>query len=405
MSTTALPRVERATKGAAKSTAKGEGPTSAAASSTAGGWEAGALVALVVLASAFGLVALYSASAAKAAAEGAAPYAYAARQAVGCGIGAVLAAIVSRVPYHRLRDWAWPMLIGVSLALLVVVMPGTEAIAPRVNGARRWLRIGFQIQPSEFAKLVVVVWTAALAVKKQGRLHSMSKGLLPFLLVWGTTAVLMLAEPDLSGALLVILLSSLVLFAGGARIGHFILLAVVAVPALWYKIQSTTYQRNRVLAFLDPNADPQGITYQIYQSLVAVGSGGWAGLGLGRSRQKWGFLPESHNDFLVSIIGEEWGLVGIMGVLGIFLLIAAVGYRIAHRAPDLFGYLLAVGMTNLLVVSALLHIGVAFALLPTTDIGLPFMSYGRSALLATFLALGTLLSVARAGIPDAERTR
>lgn len=319
------------------------------------------------------------------------------RQLGGAAAGIVLALVLSRIDHRRLQGLAWPAL-GVSLVLLLLtVTPGTEGIAPPINGARRWLNLGVTFQPSEIAKLAVLLWTAALTVKKEPRLHSMSKGLAPFLVVWMLVAALVVAQPNLSAALLIVLLGSLTVFAGGARIGHFILLGALAVPVLWLQVSSADYRMRRITAFLDPMVDPDGVSYQIYQSLVAVGSGGLSGVGFGGSRQKFGFLPEPHNDFIFSMLAEEWGIAGIAAVALLFLGFALVGYRIARGAPDRFGYLLAVGMTNLIAVSAFLHMGVALSLLPTTGVGLPFFSYGRSALLAAFAAVGLLLSVARAG--------
>lgn len=359
------------------------------------GWEAGALMLLVLVALSFGLVELYSASALMAQEDGLPSHYYALRQLIGAGMGIVIAAVVARVDYSRLRTFAWPALIVVVLLLLVVIAPGTESIAPRVNGARRWIRLGFQVQPSEFAKLALIIWTAALAVKKQDKLHSLSKGLLPFLVVWLMVVIPVLVQPNFSAAVLLLLLSALVLFAGGARIGHVILLGLIAVPVAWNQIASAGYRMRRIAAFLDPSGDPDGVSYQIHQSLIAVGSGGVTGVGFGDSQQKFGFLPEPHNDFLFAMVAEEWGLIGVVLTLSIFLSLAFVGYRIARAARDLFGYLLAIGMTNLIVVSALLHMGVALALLPTTGVNLPFMSYGRSGLLVSFIAVGILLSVAR----------
>lgn len=358
-------------------------------------WEAGALVLLIGATFCFGVVQLYSASSFLAQSEGLQPHAYALRQLGGGAVGVLIAGLLARVDYRRFRPLAWPLLGFVIFLLLIVIMPGTEAIAPRVNGARRWIRLGITIQPSEFAKLAVILWTAVLAVRKQDRLRSLRKGLLPFLLVWMAVILPVFAEPNLSAALLIALLAALVLFAGGARIGHFILLGIVAVPVIWSRIEGASYRLRRIVAFLDPNADPAGVSYQIRQSLIAVGSGGVGGVGFGGSQQKFGFLPEPHNDFIFAMIAEEWGLFGVALVAGLFLAIAWVGYRIARAAPDHFGYLLAIGMTNLIAVSAFLHMGVALALLPTTGVSLPFISYGRSALLTAFVAVGVLLSIAR----------
>lgn len=360
------------------------------------GWEQGALVALVFLIFSFGLLQLFSASAFMAGSEGLPPHHFALRQLAG-GVGGVAVALgLSRLDYRRLQGWSWPLLAWALFLLVLVILPFTRGIAPEINGARRWLHLGFSFQPSEFAKLALLVWTAAMAVKKQERLHSLRRGLGPFLLVWGLVAALVVAQPNFSTALLMLLLSALVLFAGGARIGHFILLGLLAVPLAWTQIENAGYRLRRVIAFLDPSADPAGISYQINQSLIAVGSGGIAGVGFGESRQKFGFLPESHNDFLFSMLAEEWGFLGVFTIAALYLALAALGYRVAARAPDLFGSLLAIGMTNLIVVSALLHMGVALALLPTTGVLLPFMSYGRTGLLVCFAALGILVSVARA---------
>jgi cell division protein FtsW len=372
-------------------------PSPSAAKGEGEGWEAGALALLTLVTFSFGVVELYGASAFLAQAEDLPGHYFAVRQLLGGVVGVGMTLLLARMDYRKLRLLAWPLLAGALALLLLVVLPGTEGIAPRVNGARRWLNLGVQFQPSEFAKVALIVWTAALAVKKQDRLHSLSKGLLPFLVVWLAVVLLVFLQPNLSAALLLALLASLVLFAGGARIGHFILLGLVTVPVVWSQIKAAPYRFERLIAYWNPEADTGGITYQIYQSLIAVGSGGLGGMGFGNSRQKFGFLPEPHNDFLFSLVAEEWGIVGIAFVAALFLAFAAVGYRIASRAPDRFGYLLAIGMTNLVSVSAFLHMGVALALLPTTGVSLPFMSYGRSALLTAFAAVGILLSVARAG--------
>jgi cell division protein FtsW len=364
-------------------------------------WEAKALVGLTFVAFCFGLIEMYSASAFLARAQGLPGHWFALNQLEGALMGAGIAAVLSRVDYRRFRLWAWPMLVAIGVMLVVIIAPGTHAIAPRINGARRWLNVGISFQPSEFAKIALIAWTAALAVKKQDKLHSLSKGLLPFLVVWLPVVLLVLLEPNMSAALLLLLLSALVLFAGGARIGHFIFFGLLAVPVIWHEITHAGYRMQRIAAFLDPTADTDGVSYQIYQSLIAVGSGGLGGVGFGGSRQKFGFLPEPHNDFLFSMIAEEWGLLGIVFVVAVFAAFLWVGYRIAARAPDRFGYLLAIGMTNMISVSAFLHMGVALSLLPTTGVALPFMSYGRSALLAQFAAVGILLSVARAARREA----
>ena len=358
-------------------------------------WEPGALILIVLLMFSFGLVELYSASTFMAQTEGLPPHFYAVRQLAGLVPGVVLAALLARTDHRRIAAAAWPLLGLTVLLLVITILPWTESIAPRLNGARRWIRIGVTLQPSEVAKLALIIWTAALAVKKQDRLHSLRKGLLPFLVVWSAVLLPVALQPNFSAMMLLALLAALVLFAGGARIGHFILLGFVAAPVLWQQIEGASYRLQRITAFLDPTGDVTGGRYQVHQSLIAIGSGGVAGVGFGESRQKFGFLPEPHNDFLFSMIAEEWGFVGVTFTVLLYAGFAGIGYRVARRAPDLFGYLLAIGMTNLIVVSAILHMGVSLALLPTTGVVLPFMSYGRSGLLVCFCAVGMLLSVAR----------
>jgi cell division protein FtsW len=360
------------------------------------GWEAPLLLALTLIALSAGAVIVHSASMMKADADGLPHYHYLLRQLVGGAMGVVLLALAANVDYRRLRLIAWPLLFGTVAALLLVILPGTESIAPVRNGARRWLEIGpLVVQPSEFAKLTLLVWTAALAVKKQEKLRSLSRGLGPFLLVWFMVGLLIAVEPSMSAALLVVLLSSLVVFAAGARIGHIVALGLLGLPLLVKVIGSMAYRSDRIEAFLNPSADVAGAAYQINQAMIAVGSGGLFGRGFARGQQKFGFLPEPHNDFILAIMAEEWGFLGVVAVIVLFALIALIGYRIARQAADLFGFLLAIGLTNLIVVPAMLHIAVNLSLVPATGVTLPFISYGRSSLLVSLAAVGILMSIAR----------
>ncbi|HSR43460.1 MAG TPA: FtsW/RodA/SpoVE family cell cycle protein, partial [Longimicrobiales bacterium] len=239
-----------------------------------------------------------------------------------------------------------------------------------------------------------IVWTAMLAVRKREQFRSLSRGLMPFLVVWGAIVLLIAAEPDFSTACLVALLGALVVFAAGGRIAHFVFLGVLALPALMTQMR-VGFRADRWLAFLDPAGDATGAGFQVDQSLIAIGSGGLTGVGFGEGRQKFGFVPEPHNDFILSMVGEEWGLLGVVAVVGLFLGIILVGFRIARCAPDLFGQLLAIGLTNLVALQAMLHMAVGLGLVPTTGLALPLVSYGRSNLLVTLAALGILMAVAR----------
>lgn len=368
----------------------------ATASRLGTGWEPAALLLVTTMLLCMGIVSVYSASAVMAQSHGLADWHFAVRQAAGATAGFVLLVTMAFVDYRRLRLFAWPILVLTLLVLLAMIIPGVQDMTQVRNGAGRWLRIGpVALQPSEFAKLALIIWTAALAVKKQDQLSSLSRGLGPFLVVWGAVAGLIFLQPSMSAAMLVVLLSALVIFTAGARIGHFILLALLGVPLLWSQVGAAAYRMRRMIAFFDPAQDPAGISYQINQALIAVGSGGLFGRGFGHGVQKFGYLPEPHNDFLFAMISEEWGFVGGFIVIALFAAFALVGYRIARQAPDFFGFLLAVGVTNLIAVQAMLHIAVNLALLPTTGVTLPFLSYGRSSLLVCLIGVGILINIAR----------
>lgn len=360
-----------------------------------GGWEPAVLLGAALLLLCFGLVNLYSASSFLAQREARPDTYYVLRQTVGAAAGLFLLVLVSRIPHRWWRGLAWPLLAGVWVLLILTVLPWSTSLAPEVNGARRWLHLGVAVQPAEFAKLAVIVWTAHLAVKKQDRFHSLSQGLLPFLLIWGLVLLPILLQPDLSTAFVVGMLGALTVFAAGGRIGHFVFLAVALVPLLMAQL-GAGFRRERLLAFQDLGAHASTAGYQVRQSLIALGSGGAVGVGFGEGRQKFGFLPEPHNDFIFSMIGEEWGLLGVSLLVTLFLTLILVGFRIARHAPDLFGQLLALGATNLIALHAVLHMGVGLGLLPPTGLPLPLVSYGRSNLLVVLVAIGILMAVARA---------
>lgn len=360
------------------------------------GWEPSAVLGLTLLLLSFGLVTLYSASSVLALRQNLPDTFYVVRQAAGGGFGLILLTICAWLPYRMWAHLAWPVMVVSLAGLVAVVLPWTLGIAPEINGARRWLRLGVTIQPSEMAKIAVIIWTAAIAVKKAPQFHSLTKGLGPFFVVWGLTIWLILLEPDLSTAALIGLTGALIVFAAGARVSHFAFLTLLVAPFIRSQF-AVGFRSERIASFLNPALDPMGAGFQVHQSLVALGSGGLSGVGIGEGRQKFGFLPEAHNDFIFAMVGEEWGLLGVGLLLLLYAAIVLVGFRIAGRAPDLFGQLLAIGFTNLIALQALLHMGVGLALLPPTGLSLPLISYGRSNLVITLIALGILISVARAG--------
>jgi cell division protein FtsW len=355
--------------------------------------DARALVIVSAALLAFGLAVLYSASALLAMREGHGSAHYLIRQATGVTMGLVAFAIAAKVDAERWRVWAWP-LMGITLVLLLIpILPFAAPIAPRINGSRRWISFPFTFQPSEIAKLSVVVWTAMLIIKKGDKLRRLTKGLLPFLVVLGALSLLVILEPDLSTAMMFTLMMGIVLFAGGVRIGHFVVLGVLAIPFLWHWAEKLQYALLRMTSFFDPGAAPAEASYQLKQSLIAVGSGRFFGVGFGEGRQQNGFLPYPFNDFIGSNIGEEWGFIGILGVILVFGAYGALGFRIAGQARSPFLRLVAIGLTVTTVVTAYLHIGVVIGLLPTTGLTLPFMSFGRSNLIVSMLMTGILVNI------------
>jgi cell division protein FtsW len=321
---------------------------------------------------------------------------FAARQLSGAVLGGILLLWASRQDYYRWRVWAWPLLLITVLLLLIPLLPFTRAIAPSLNGARRWVDIGpVNFQPSELARLAVVIWCAMLASKKGVQVREFKKGVVPFILVLGLVSLLILLEPNLSMATLVALLGGLVLFTSGARIGHFILLGGVAVILVFHQIRDAQYRLARILTFLNPGDGTTEGGFQIHQSLVGIGSGGLFGTGFGQGQQKLGYLPYAYSDFLFSTIGEEWGFAGVLIVVFLFALFVWLGFRIAKTASDPFGQYLAVGLTATIGLTAFMHMAVSLGLMPTTGLTLPFMSYGRSSQVISLVGTGILINVGR----------
>ena len=356
------------------------------------GVEARVLVILTGVLLAFGVATVYSASAIVEMQAGQGHAYLLVRQLTGMAIGAVLFAIAAKLDAELWERWAWPLMALSLVLLVVVILPFTAAIAPRVHGSRRYL-FGASLQPSELAKLAVVLWTSMLVVKKGPAMRGLTKGLLPFLVVIGALDILVMLEPDLSTAMMFTLLMGIILFAGGVRIGHFVALGVMLIPLLYVKIERLNYVLLRMTAFFDPGGAPPEVSYQLRQSLIAVGSGQIFGVGFGRGRQQYGFLPFGYDDFIAGHIGEEWGFVGLALLVVAFAIYAAVGFRIARKARTPFLQLVAVGLTVTTVLTAYLHIGVATGLLPTTGLTLPFISYGRSNLILSLLMTGILVNI------------
>lgn len=352
-------------------------------------WETRLLAAVTAVLTVFGIASLYAAAALEKDAFG-----FFSKQLTGAVVGAVALAVVSRVDYHQWRRLAWPMLLTAIVLLVIPLLPFTYAISPARNGARRWVDIGpLNLQPSEVARFAVVIWAAMLAAKKGEAVRGFRKGVTPFLLVLGLVSFLILLEPNLSMAVLVALIGGVVLFTAGAKIGHFLLLGVAGVFGAITLIWAEPYRLTRLRCFLEPCV--QG-NFQLDQGLIGFGSGGPLGVGFGQGQLKLKYLPYAYSDFLFSTIGEEWGFLGVVVIVALFAIFCWLGFRIAKSAPDPFGQYLATGLTATIAFAALLHMAVTLGLMPTTGLGFPFLSYGRSGLLIGLVSVGVLVSIGRA---------
>ncbi len=340
----------------------------------------------------FGLAMLYSASAAVADAAHRSSYFFLVKQSLYAAVGLAVMVAAMRFDYRRLHH---PIVIygglGVTLALLVAVL-----FAPPLKNAHRWLRFGLlSVQPSEPAKLVLILVLAYQLDRRRDRLEDFFGGLFPSMLTVAFLAFLVLIQPDFGTAVCLVLIGCAVFFVSGTPLRYLVSMALAVAPLAYWLIIGVDYRRQRLLAFLDPFEDPLGRGFQIIQSIVAVGTGGLGGNGFMRSRQKLFYLPEPHTDFIFSVIGEELGLIGTLAVVSAFTVILWRGLAIARRAPDLFGTLLASGLTVLLVGQAFINMGVNLGILPTTGIPLTFISAGGSSLVVCLAAVGLLLSVSQ----------
>jgi len=359
-------------------------------------WETRLLGVVTLVLLVFGIAATYGASSLVTVNGRSVGMGFAWRQLTGAFIGGILLLALSQIDYSRWRRWAWPLL-GVTVALLLVpLLPFTHAISPTINGARRWIDAGpINFQPSELARLAVVIWCAMLASKKGEQVREFKKGVLPFIVILGLVAALIGLEPNLSMATLVALLGGIVLFTSGAKIGHFLILGAVAVILVFHRIADAQYRLARVHTFLNPGQGNLEGGFQIHQSLVGIGSGRLLGVGFGQGQQKLGYLPYAYSDFLFSTIGEEWGFLGVCLVVALFALFCWLGFRIAKTAADPFGQYLAVGLTATVGLTAFMHMAVSLGLMPTTGLTLPFMSYGRSSQVISLAGTGILISIGR----------
>lgn len=346
--------------------------------------------AVIILLS-IGVVMVFSASSVMGINDFRDPYHYLKRQVMWAIIGLVVFFLTAKLDYHIYKYLALPGLV-ISFVLLILVL----FVGQDIGGSVRWIKLGsFNLQPSELAKLAMVNFTAVYIANKRENIRKFLSGLLPIVIILGLQFVLIMKEPDFGTAIALSITVVIILFAGGIHFGQLTSLGLCTVPLLYYLVKYEDYRIKRLFAFLNPWEDPTGTGWNIIQSLTAIGSGGFFGLGLGNSRQKFSYLPEHHTDFIYAILCEELGFVGGASVLLLFFVLVWRGLRIALNAPDLFGSLLAIGITSMIGFQAVLNIGVVTGSLPITGITLPFISYGGSSLLVSLASVGVLLNISR----------
>jgi cell division protein FtsW len=351
------------------------------------------LIASVACLVALGLIMVFSASSTEAVATLKDGAFYFKRQLVGLLVACIPAYAAYTIDYRRLRPFA-PWAVGVSVVLLALVwMPH---IGIRTAGASRWVGVGpLSFQPSEVAKLALILYLASALAGKGEKIRSLTRGVVPIAMVSAVLAVLVLKEPDMGTASLFAFTTAALLYAAGARILHILMIAVVTLPGAIFLILHDQYKRDRILAFMHPWKHANAEGFQIVQSLLALGSGGLFGRGIGFSQQKAFYLPEAHTDFIGSIIGEELGFVGMFAIVALFVAFAYRAARIALRASDRFGFFLALGCMAMIVIQAFISVGVVTASWPVTGVPLPFISYGGTSLIVSLVAVALVANVGR----------
>lgn len=350
------------------------------------------LYGTVITLIAFGVVMVYSASAIFASQLYDNGYFYLIRQGIFALVALPLMVAVARVDYHRYRPLTYPLLAGV-VGLMLVTSFGFGHSA---GGAERWIAIGpIHVQPAEIAKVAIIFWLSYSLSKKTEKIKTFSVGFLPHVLVAGFLMLLCLKQPDFGSAVMIGLMTFVLLFSAGAKLGYILGAGILALPVVYGLIVSSPMRMRRIVSFLDPFGTRQGAGYQVAESLISWGSGGLTGVGLGDSRQKLFYLPEAHTDFISSIVAEELGFIGIALVITAFLVVFLRGVRTAFNAVDEYGTYLAIGITMFVGAQAFTNLAVATGMVPTKGLALPFLSYGGSSLLVNAAAVGVLLNISR----------
>ena len=340
-----------------------------------------------------GVVMIYSSSGVYAMQELGDSLYYLKRHVLFLFIGLILGAAVMVMDYRDLQRVAKPVMLVALGLLFLVLIPG---LGKASFGAQRWFRIGpFFMQPSEFVKIAILIYTADFLSRKQNHIIDFRNGFMPIMCVLGITSALIIKQPDLGSTVLIGVVVLIMIFIAGARIRHLGVLALLMVPAFYIFVYRVAYRWRRIITFLDPWKDPTGAGFQLTQSQIALGNGGVFGVGLGKSVQKLFYLPAAHTDFILSIIGEETGFIGAFIVILLFTVLVIQGARIVKRTTDSFGYFLSIGIVAMIGIQASLNIGVSIGALPTKGLPLPFISYGGSALITNMVLIGLLLNISR----------
>ena len=348
---------------------------------------------LTLLLLAIGVIMVLSSSFARAYAQGKSPTYYFVRQAGFAVAGVVGMILFSNVRMATYRRWSLALL-GVSIFLLAIVwIPHIGVVG---GGARRWLSLGFTtFQPSEIAKIAVVLFFSSMICTYKDQMQTIRYGVVPFMVITGGIVILLMLEPHLSASIIIMALAIVMMFVGGIKLSYLLIGMGGAGALLLIAGKFVPYVHKRIVSWRDPFADTSAAGYQIVQSLYSIGSGGFLGLGLGQSRQKYLYLPEEHNDYIFSIVCDELGDVGAVAILILFALLICRGYWIAAHSPDRYSFLVGVGITTLLSIQVFLNIAVVTNLIPCTGISLPFFSYGGTALLMQLGEMGIILSISR----------
>ena len=349
------------------------------------------ILLLAVALTCLGVVMVYSSSSIMAAQRFSDGFYFLKRQGGYALVGFTLLAVAMHFDYHHLRRLALPILFCCVGMLLMVLIPG---IGLQVGGASRWIPLGpVRVQPAEVAKVGLVIYMAHSLTRKQEKIKTFKLGFIPYMVILSVLLFLLLLQPDLGSAITLGAVAMVMLLVAGTRLSYLLSVIILAIPFLYFAIMNVDYRRKRILSFLNPWEDPTNTGFQIIQSWIAFGTGGWFGNGLGEGKQKLFYLPEAHTDFIFSVLGEELGFAGVLVVAAMFLVLVLRGIRTALQAGDDFGCYLAFGLTLLLGLEAFTNMAVVMGMLPTKGLALPFLSYGGTSILTTLAAVGILLNI------------